>query len=324
MILHLGDPATFAAAVAVTAQQLGLAAVLVEKDYWVCYVLRALADSPYRDRVVFKGGTALSKAYGLIERFSEDVDLAIAGTEGWTNNQVKKLMDEAARRITQGLDADPAAVGTVRGSHFRKTAHRFPTAHDPAALLPQLRAGAVLLEINAFARPYPSHLRSVQSYIGQVLTERSQLAAVAEYGLAAFEVLTLALERTIIEKILALVRAGYAPDPLAELQAKIRHTYDLHQLLQRPELRTFLGSAGFAELLAEARADDARNQEFQGDWAARPLGEAALFTDGSYLWRRLTPTYQGLFRQLVHGPLPAATAVGQTLATIGQRLATLA
>ncbi len=81
MTLH-HDPPAFAAAVAATAQELGLAAVLVEKDYWVSYVLRALADSPYRHQVVFKGGTALSKAYGLVERFSEDVDLAIAGTEG--------------------------------------------------------------------------------------------------------------------------------------------------------------------------------------------------------------------------------------------------
>ena len=322
MTLH-HDPAAFAAAVATTAQQLGLAAVLVEKDYWVSYVLRALADSPYRDQVVFKGGTALSKAYGLIERFSEDADLAVAGTEGWTGGQIKKLMDNAARHLTQGLEADPAAPGTVRGSHFRKTSHRFPTAHDPAALLPQLRAGAVLLEINAFARPYPSQLRSVQSYIGQMLTQRGQLDTLAEFGLEPSEVLTLALERTLVEKILALVRAGYAPDPLTELQAKIRHAYDLHQLLQQPALRNFLSSAGFAELLAEARADDASNQEFQGDWAARPLGAAALFSDGGSTWQQLVPTYGGLFRQLVHGHLPAPAAVANTLATIGQRLQAL-
>ncbi|GAB3637849.1 nucleotidyl transferase AbiEii/AbiGii toxin family protein [Hymenobacter arcticus] len=320
MTLHL-DSAAFAEALAATVRQLGLAPVLVEKDYWVSYVLRALADSAYRDQVVFKGGTALSKAYGLIARFSEDVDLAIAGTEGWSNNRVKKLMDDAARHITQDLAADPTAPGTVRGSHFRKTAHRFPTAHDPAALLPQLRAGSVLLEINAFARPYPSHRRLVQSYIGQALTEAGQPEAVAEFGLAAFEVLTLALERTLVEKILALVRAGYATDPLAELQVKVRHAYDLHQLLQQPELRDFLASMNFEALLTEARADDARNQEFQGDWASRPLGEAPLFADGGKLWRQVMPTYLGIFRQLVHGTLPDPAAIAATLAIVGQRLA---
>lgn len=286
MTLHHA-PAAFAEAIAVAARELNLAPVLVEKDYWVSYVLRALADSPYREHVVFKGGTALSKAYGLIARFSEDVDLAIAGTNGWSNNRIKKLMDDAARHITQGLTADPTAPGTMRGSHFRKTAHRFPTAHDPAALLPQLRAGSVLLEINAFARPYPSHRRPVQSYIGQALAAAGQSAAVAEFGLASFEVLTLALERTLVEKILALVRAGYAPDPLAELQAKVRHAYDLHLLLHQPALQAFLASADFVALLAEARADDARNQEFQGDWATRPLREALLFADEGRLWQQL-------------------------------------
>ncbi len=124
-------------------------------------------------------------------------------------------------------------------------------------------------------------------------------------------------------KFLALVRAGYAPDPLAELQAKIRHAYDLHQLLQQAELRDFLGSAGFAELLAEARADHARNQEFKGKWAVHPLSDAALFSDGRRTWQRLVPTYQGLFRQLVRGPLPTPAAIANTLATIGQRLQSL-
>ena len=324
MTLHQ-HPADFRALLAATAQHLGMADVLIEKDYWVTYVLRALADSPYRAQVVFKGGTALSKAYGLLERFSEDVDLAIAGTEGWTNNQVKKLMDSAARHLTQGLEADPTAPGTSRGSHFRKTAHQFPTLLEAGPIWDsQLRTGAVLLEINAFARPYPSHLRLIQSYLGQFLAQQGQTEAMVEFGLAPFEVLTLALERTLTEKILALVRAGAAPDPLQELAAKIRHAYDVHQILQQPLVATFLASPAFAHLLGEVQADDARNQEFQGDWATRPLTQAQLFADGGRTWARLIPTYQADFRKLVYGTLPPAGAVGQTLALIGVRLQELA
>lgn len=259
MTLHL-HPTDFRALLAATAQQLGMAEVLIEKDYWVTYVLRALVDSPYHDQIVFKGGTALSKAYGLVERFSEDVDLAIAGTEGWSNNQIKKLMDSAARHLTQGLDVDPTAPGTSRGSHFRKTAHQFPTLVEAGPIWDsQLRAGAVLLEINAFARPYPSHLRSIQSYLGQFLAQQGQTEAIMEFGLAPFEVLTLALERTLTEKILALVRAGAAPNFLQELQAKIRHAYDVHQILQQPAIAAFFASPAFALLLQEVQADDARN-----------------------------------------------------------------
>jgi predicted nucleotidyltransferase component of viral defense system len=305
-----------------TAQSLGLPEAFVEKDYWVSYVLRALADSPYREQLVFKGGTALSKAYGLVERFSEDVDLAIAGTEGWTGGHVKKLMDAGARHITQGLTAVVEAGVTVRGSHFRKTLHQFPAT---AAALPgsQVRPGTVLLEINAFARPHPSQWRPVQSYAGQFLTQRGELQLVEQHGLASFEVLVLALERTLVEKVLALVRAGYAPDPLGELQAKIRHAYDLHQLLQQPALQEFLASPAFEMLLAEVRADDARNQEFQGEWATHPLARARLFADAGRTWQELVPTYQGAFRQLVYGNLPPAAAVQQSLTGIAVRLGSL-
>ncbi|TPG59459.1 nucleotidyl transferase AbiEii/AbiGii toxin family protein [Hymenobacter nivis] len=324
MTLHL-HPTDFRALLAATAQQLGMADVLIEKDYWVTYILRALADSPYRDQVVFKGGTALSKAYGLSERFSEDVDLAIAGTEGWSNNQVKKLMDSAARHLTQGLAADPTAPGTSRGSHFRKTAHQFPALLAGGATWDsQLRTGAVLLEINAFARPYPSHRRAIQSYLGQFLAQQGQTEAMVEFGLAPFEVLTLALERTLTEKILALVRAGAAPDPLRELEAKIRHAYDVHQILQQPAVAAFFASPAFAHLLQEVQADDARNQEFQGDWATQPLTQAQLFADGGRTWARLIPTYLDGFRKLVYGVLPPAGAVGQTLALVGTRLQALA
>jgi len=302
-----------------TAQQLGLPEAFVEKDYWVTYVLRALADSPYREQLVFKGGTALSKAYGLVERFSEDVDLAIAGTEGWTGGQIKKLMDAGARHITQGLTAVVQPDVTVRGSHFRKTLHQYPAISGPTAGS-QVRPGAVLLEVNAFARPHPSQWRPVQSYAGQFLTQRGERELVAQHGLAPFEVLVLALERTLVEKILALVRAGYAPDPLAELQAKIRHAYDLHQLLQQPALQDFMASPAFETLLAEVRADDARNQEFQGDWAAHPLANARLFGDEGSTWQQLVPTYQGAFRQLVYGVMPPAAAIQLTLGQVGARL----
>lgn len=68
MTLH-PHPTDFRALLAATVQQLGMADVLIEQDYWVTYILRALAASPYRDQVVFKGGTALSKAHGLLKRF---------------------------------------------------------------------------------------------------------------------------------------------------------------------------------------------------------------------------------------------------------------
>ena len=61
-----------------TAAKMGMTDAIIEKDFWVCYVLDYLFHhSQWKDNIAFKGGTSLSKAYGLIERFSEDIDLIL-------------------------------------------------------------------------------------------------------------------------------------------------------------------------------------------------------------------------------------------------------
>ena len=61
-----------------TAHKVGMPPAIVEKDFWVCYMLDYLFHRcAWKERLVFKGGTSLSKAYHLIERFSEDIDLIL-------------------------------------------------------------------------------------------------------------------------------------------------------------------------------------------------------------------------------------------------------
>ena len=61
-----------------TSEKLNLSTAIIEKDFWVCVVLRYLfSEFKYNNHIVFKGGTSLSKVYGIIDRFSEDIDLAL-------------------------------------------------------------------------------------------------------------------------------------------------------------------------------------------------------------------------------------------------------
>ncbi|MGM9757697.1 MAG: nucleotidyl transferase AbiEii/AbiGii toxin family protein [Candidatus Cryptobacteroides sp.] len=56
----------------------GMPEQIIEKDWWVSAVMRALFALPYANQMSFKGGTSLSKCWGLIDRFSEDIDIAVA------------------------------------------------------------------------------------------------------------------------------------------------------------------------------------------------------------------------------------------------------
>ena len=90
MILH-NDKEIFNELIETTAGVLGIPAVFIEKDYWVTYILNKLSKSTYKETAIFKGGTSLSKAYKIIDRFSEDIDLAII-TDGIDGNAVKRLI----------------------------------------------------------------------------------------------------------------------------------------------------------------------------------------------------------------------------------------
>lgn len=118
MILH-HKKKDFIDAIATASQKLGIREVYIEKDYWVTYVLKNLSTSEYANKVVFKGGTSLSKAHQLIERFSEDVDLALLleGTE--TGGQIKALIKTIeAKLMFSPFEENKTHPVTSKGSKF--------------------------------------------------------------------------------------------------------------------------------------------------------------------------------------------------------------
>ncbi len=95
-----------------TAEKMRLNDAIVEKDFWVCFMLDYLfQQSPWKDSISFKGGTSLSKAYHLIHRFSEDIDLILDWRvlgyrvdEPWENRSITKqnqFNQEANAKVTE-------------------------------------------------------------------------------------------------------------------------------------------------------------------------------------------------------------------------------
>lgn len=112
-----------------TAAQLGMSKAIVEKDFWVCWSLKQLFALPsFGEQLIFKGGTSLSKAYNVIHRFSEDVDLSIDREQlGFTGdrdpedhnlsgNKQKKLLEELEAAAENAAMARHPAVCQSSGS----------------------------------------------------------------------------------------------------------------------------------------------------------------------------------------------------------------
>src|SRR5699024_1979139 len=124
MTLHQ-DSKLFSETLRAASQKLNIRLEFVEKDYWITLMLSHLAASKYVADVVFKGGTSLSKGYNLIDRFSEDIDLAILNTGDKSGNPVKTIIRNIEKEITKGLSEQSIDGLTSNGSKYRKSVFEY-------------------------------------------------------------------------------------------------------------------------------------------------------------------------------------------------------
>ena len=236
------------------AAQLGLSAQIVEKDFWVCWSLRRLfLLDEFRQHLTFKGGTTLSKVYHVIERFSEDVDVAIEhgflGFGGDMEPENAKSGKEQQRRI-KGLKTVCQTVIAERLAPQLEEAisvqlvgitpwrlKKDPTDKDaqtllfeyPPALVGELHpyfSGSVKIELGARSDHFPVENAAVGPYLSDVLPE-----ALSE-GVAQVRVLT--AERTFWEKATILHTLHYVPGNKKILPRMSRHYYDVFRMAKSP------------------------------------------------------------------------------------------
>lgn len=264
-------------------------------------------------------GEPLSKAYGLIQRFSEDIDLALLSS-GLSGNQAKSRIDKLSKEITQHLTEVNVQGLTKKWSRFRKTFHQYP------AVIPEVpgtqMAPFLLLELNSFGVPYPYQTMAISSLIADFLRFKNRVDLVNKYHLQPATIQVLKPERTLCEKVLALARASYHAEPIQQLQNKIRHVYDLHILMSPSNLGGFVASPQLDDLLRLVQQDDAGSREFQGAWNAHPLSNALIFQEDNELWLSLEKTYATSFAAMVYGPLPPIQSVRESMSALKRRLST--
>lgn len=313
MRLHT-NPELFKDAIHATAQYLNLPEIYIEKDYWVTLALREIFLSEHGAYAVFKGGTSLSKCYRLIERFSEDIDIAVVCTSGESDNAIKQKLRGIGKAVEQAIPEMDSPYTNKMG-RIRKTVHQY--AHQQQGEFGQVRE-QIMLEVTSLGSAEPYDESFVQSYFTEMMASRGLEHMIHEHGLESFKIQVLSKERTFCEKIMSLVRWSYGQNPFTDLRNKIRHTYDLHLMLQHPKVQGFFQSDAFPALLGKVAQHD---QSLSGSqaWLAPHPADALIFQEST--WQELSSTYTGDFKKLVHGQLPDETLVRKSLAGIAQRLA---
>ncbi len=315
MKLH-EDNEVFTELVAVTAETIGLPQVYVEKDYWVTKALKYLSESAHVGEVVFKGGTSLSKVYRLIDRFSEDIDLAVlVGDAGNTTDAARKtLLKGVESAVTQGLTYLKEDAREFKGSKFRKTVYQYPRSIDGGDF--GQASPELLVEVNAFTNPEPFETRELQTLIAEVLIEKGESDLITQYALENFSINVLSVRRTLVEKMLGVIKDSYNDDPVAKLSDRIRHLYDICQILKHDEYRKFVAGEDFKPLCDLCIEDEKVGFFAHSDCFEHPLVDAPIFSEFGNWRASLGATYTGAFSSLVYGELPTMNEIEESLGFI--------
>ena len=224
--------------------------MFVEKDYWITLVLNRLSKTKYVSETVFKGGTSLSKGFGLINRFSEDVDIAIINAEDKSGNVVKNIISTVEKKITKELTEVNLEGITSKGSRFRKSVFEY------SGIDKQYKNNRLIVEINSFANPFPYQQCTIKSFIYEFLKDTNNAKYIVGYSLQPFIINVLKKEQTLLEKLVSLIRFSFEENAVQSISAKIRHFYDLYYLMNDSECDNFFKSADFKKRFHEILEHD--------------------------------------------------------------------
>jgi|AutmiccommunBRH5_1029478.scaffolds.fasta_scaffold09000_4 hypothetical protein len=283
----------------IVADEHGLAVGLVEKDYWVTHALWALLHQGFD--TWFKGGTSLSKGFGLIERFSEDLDLkvspgrvvALPEVSDWTREGARvtaerRLYFEALATMLEVPGGEPSLDEALADRSWRSAGIRvtYPGQHlhDLGLLRP-----FVLLEVGS-ARVTPYVERDLSSFVHDTLEREGQLAAFEDNR--PREVRCVHPLVTLIEKLDALHRRV----PREDLDAAtfVRHFEDAARIIAAvPSLPPLDSYADTAALTDEMRSEGQIRQTPSAEDAAFLPGDDERWAQIRDAYRAIEPMYWG-------------------------------
>ncbi|MFR2616773.1 nucleotidyl transferase AbiEii/AbiGii toxin family protein [Parabacteroides goldsteinii] len=296
------------------AQKTAISEVYIEKDYWLTRSLQRLSQNPNADKVVFKGGTALSKVR-LTNRFSEDIDIAVIEANSFSGNQLKMLIKRLAKDMAADLEEKVVEGVTSKGSKFYKAIYLYPNLIGQKTKT-AVKSGQLLIEINTFANPYPYQKQQITSFVSDYLLKLERQDLIEKYNLLPFSVNVLDKRRTMLEKFVSLLRFSFSENPKAELAKKIRHFYDLYYLSNDEECAKYIQSVDFQTDLQELFMHDQQEFDEPNGWQTKTIKESPLLIDFPDIWASLRITYQNELSNLAFAEIPDEKAVEKNVQQI--------
>ena len=238
----------------------GLPAYAIEKDWWVVQTIRIIFQMDVGKHLLFKGGTSLSKAWGLINRFSEDIDLALNreflefDTGLISKTQVRKLRTKSFEYITSAFYEDLKTA--FAETEFHNVTFDYENLgngdQDPVSILVQYPAlidhpeyikPRVKVEIGSRSLKDPYSDRSFKSIVSRQFQGKT-------YADSEITIPCINPERTYLEKLFLLHEEFQKPEKKIRVDRLSRHLYDLYQISHSEYKKSAHNPALISEIIA--------------------------------------------------------------------------
>lgn len=299
-----------------TASRRGMTEAVVEKDFWVCYVLQKLCESDkLADKLRFKGGTSLSKVFGVIDRFSEDIDLVLS----WETLTDKDPFEERSRTQQQRFLIEvrekarnyiavailPDLRGRISakcnavidGEDAQTINITYPKTFESEYLRPEIK-----LEIGPVALGRPCREYTIRSFASEEFPDRFESPECTPKVISA--------ERTFWEKALILHQEAHRTEEVGEQPLRYsRHYYDLMRLAQSEIKRKALKDIALLESVV-----DFSSRFFPRAWARYDLAGPPTFCllPPEPVERMLRADYSRML-EMIYGERPAFDEILESL-----------
>lgn len=298
-----------------TAERWAITPAAAEKDFWIVWVLQQLFELPeWSKKLRFKGDTSLSKAYKVIQRFSEDIDLILSWSDLTDQNPAAERSKTQQDKLNQTINSsaqtvigeqllpdvqlavNPSCIVRLEENDPHTIAVYYPAEFAPGYLRPVVR-----LEIGPLAAMLPMQWQPVQSYAAESFPQLFREPNV--------KVPTISIERTFWEKLTILHAEAHRPDKKPLPPRYARHYYDVHCLAQSQYAQKMMNSTA---LLADVVAF--KQKFYPAGWAnyqtATPTSLSLM--PSTFHRQKLEADYRDM-AEMIFGDMPRFAEILQTL-----------
>ncbi len=305
-----------------TAARKGMVPAIIEKDFWVCWVLGKLfANDILHSKIMFKGGTSLSKVFKLIERFSEDIDLILDWNEvapedlaldrtRTQQDKLNKLVIKLTKRYIEKRflpEVQKLIEGVCKAAIDEKTSNVIDISY-PAAFKDEYIPSRIKLEIGPLAAWIPNDEHEIEPYSAEEFPD--------QFENPTCKVRVINAERTFWDKVTILHREAHRPKAKPIDERYSRHYYDLMVMAKSP-----IKKQAFNDLNLLRSVVKFKDKFYHQEWACYDLAKPGTLKliPPEHILRSMRTDYRDM-QIMIFGDTPKFDEIIMTLDKLEQEI----